>query len=230
MKKFDEYTIFARFFPSIITILPLFILWYFLRQNIIFLNFGKYIMGLTFLGGITISIVFIYVYSQVIRLISKLFERKYFINRDGFPTTYLMLYSNKVYSDIYKDKYRHKVKKYFDFNLLDKNEEFSNIEESKKRLNEVTKQIILLIKDGQLVKLHNIWYGFFRNLIGGLPIAIFICVINIIIGVFINLDLIIFSSILLILYSIVIGFHKKILILNAEAYANQLISEFLSKE
>lgn len=127
MKKFNEYTIFARFFPSILTVIPFFILWYFLRQNIIFLNFGKYIMGLTFLGGITISIVFIYVYSQVIRLISKLFERKYFINRDGFPTTYLMLYSNKVYSDIYKDKYRYKVKKYFDFNLLDKNEEFSNI-------------------------------------------------------------------------------------------------------
>ena len=228
MKKFDEYTIFARFFPSILTVIPFFILWYFLRQNINFLNLGKYIMGLTFIGGITISIVFIYAYSQIIRLISKFFERKYFINRDGFPTTYLMLYSDNVYSNAYKDKYRYKVKKIFNFNLLDKNIESRNMEESKKQLNEVTKQIILLIKDGQLVKLHNIWYGFFRNLIGGLPIAIFICLVNIVLGGFLNIDLLIFSVALLIPYSLLMGFHKLLLIRNAEAYANQLISEFIN--
>ncbi len=186
-------------------------------------------MGLNFIGGISISIVFIYAYSQIIRLISKFFERKYFLNRDGFPTTYLMLYNNKVFSDKYKDKFRHKVKEYFNFDLLNKKKEYENIEEAKKRLNETTKQIILLIKDGQLVKLHNIWYGFFRNLIGGIPIAIFACLVNITFGFFYSTDLIIFSAVMLIPYSIIMGFHKALLIRNAEAYANQLISEFMNK-
>jgi len=45
----------------------------------------------------------------------------------------------------------------------------------KKRLNEATKQVILKVRDGHLVKKHNIWYGFFRNLVGGSIYSSFFC-------------------------------------------------------
>ncbi len=114
--------------------------------------------------------------------------------------------------------------------MLNKDEELKNPTEAQKRLNETTKQVILKIKDGQLVKKQNIWYGFVRNLIGGTIFSVIFCIINIIAGLTIHKNslLIILSVILLVVYGGVILFHKPILKQNAEAYANQLISEFIS--
>lgn len=231
MVRFNNYTIYARFFPCIVSALPLFILWFFLSTNIQLKELGAYLLSLKFYGGITLSIVFLYFYAQMLRITSKIIQKKLFLDKTGLPTTYLMTYADHTFSKNYKDKYRELIKKHFGFDLLNEDEEISDATEARMRLNEATKQVILKVKDGQLVKKQNIWYGFVRNLIGGTIFSMIFCVINLVVGLIFykNLILIVSSIVLLVLYWALFLFRKQILIQNAEAYANQLIAEFISQ-
>jgi hypothetical protein len=141
-----------------------------------------------------------------------------------------MTYADSTFSKSYKDKYRQLVKKQFNLDLLNESEEAADITEARKRLNEATQSIGLKIKKGYLVSKQNIWYGFVRNLIGGTIYSTIFCIINIVVG-FVwckNPILVISSIILLVVYAILFLFRKQILIQNAEAYANQLIAEFMA--
>lgn len=226
---FDEYTWKARILPCIISVIPLCILWFFLSENVQLKELGAYLLGLKFYGGITLSIVFLYFYAQVLRITSKIIEEKLFYNKAGFPTTYFMTYADNTFSKSYKDKYRQLVKKQFDLDLLNETEEASDAVEARKRLNESTQLIKTKIKKGHLVLQQNIWYGFVRNLIGGMIYSIIFCIMNIIAGSiwYKNPILIISSIVLLVVYTIVFLLRKQILIQTAEAYANQLIAEFM---
>jgi hypothetical protein len=229
MAKFSTYTIYARFFPCIISALPLFILWFFLSENIQIKELGAYLLSLKFYGGTTLSIIFLYFYAQVLRITSKIIEKTYFHHKAGFPTTYLMTYADNTFSKSYKDKYRRLVKQQFEIDLLNESEEATDVSETRNRLNEATQLIRLKIKEGHLVSKQNIWYGFVRNLIGGTIYSIIFCAINIIVGSvwYKNPILVISSIILLVIYAGVFLFRKQILVQNAEAYANQLIAEFM---
>ena len=226
---FDEYTWKARFFPCIISAMPLFILWFFLSDNIQLKELGAYLLSLKFYGGVTLSVVFLYFYAQVLRITSKVIQSKYFHEKAGFPTIYLMTYSDKTFSKSYKDEYRSLVKKQFNIDLLDEIEEAADIMEARKRLNEATQLVKLKIKSGYLVLKQNIWYGFVRNLVGGAIYSMIFCIINIAIGFikYNNPIFIVSSIVLLVIYAGVFLFRKQILVQNAEAYANQLIAEFM---
>jgi hypothetical protein len=190
----------------------------------------EFILSLKFLGTISFSVVFLYFYAQFIRITSKHFEKKYFTGSLGFPTTYFMLYADKTYSTDYKNKFRERVKKVLKLDLLNEAEEAAQPEEARKRITESVNHIRLKIGSGKLVLKHNIWYGFSRNLIGGTIYSAIFCGANIVLGwlVFINTTLVILSAVLLVVYATIFAFHKKIMLQNAEAYARQLISEFMT--
>lgn len=227
---FDTYTLHARFFPCIISALPLFILAFFLSEDVELKQIGQFLGSLKFYGGITLSAVGLYFYAQIIRFVSKLFEASYFDKGRGFPTTYLMTYADQTYSKSYKDKYREFIKKDFDINLLDETGEAKDIDEAKKHLRETTKHVILKVQDGNLVLKHNIWYGFIRNLVGGAIFSLLFCAVNVVAGTAIlkNHRLVIISAVLMIPYAFLLIFWKKLLRQNAEAYAKQLIAEYIS--
>ena len=229
-RQIDRYTPYARFFPCIISALPLFILAFFLSADVELKELGQFLGSLKFYGGITLSAVGLYFYAQVIRFVSKLFEASYFDKGRGFPTIYLMTYADQTYSKSYKDKYREFIRKDFGINLLDETGEANDIEEAKKRLSEATKHVILKVKDGQLVLKHNVWYGFVRNLIGGAAFSLLFCAINIVGGAVIlkSPRLIEISVVLMIPYAFLLVFWKPLLRQNAEAYARQLIAEYIS--
>lgn len=190
----------------------------------------SFILNLKFVGAISCSAVFLYFYSQFIRITSKYFERKYFTGKYGFPTTYFMLYSDQTYSTDYKDKFRDKVRKELKLDLLDVAKELEQPDDARKRLNECFNHIRLKVGSGKLVLKHNIWYGFTRNLIGGSIYASIFCVANIILGfgVFRQPTLVVASFVLLAVYVSILAFHRAILIQNAEAYGRQLISEYMT--
>lgn len=104
--SFNNYTLYARFFPAIISALPLFILWFFLAENRQLNELLTFLLSIKFYGGVTISVVALYFYAQIIRIASKYFENKYFIDNLGFPTAYLMTYADSTFSKSYKTKYR----------------------------------------------------------------------------------------------------------------------------
>ena len=216
-------------FPALVSSLPLIILWFFGSDQGELEELMSFILSLQFLGGITLTIVFLYFYSELIRTTSKFIERHYFSNRIGFPTTYLMMYQDDTFSRIYKDTYRQKAKALFGMHLPSVAEEKDNPNEARKRLQETTKLVILRVGSGRLVMKHNIWYGFFRNLIGGSLYSVVFCILNIYIGAVMleNNTLWISSLALLIGYIFVLLLHKRILVQHAEAYAKQLFAEFM---
>lgn len=231
---FNTYTIFARYFPALFSALPFFVLWYFLSDNVKLGGLVSFLLSIRLIGieGLTFSLVFLHFYSLIIREISKIFQRKYFTgkNANGFPTTYLMTYADNSFSDSYKEKYRKLISDRFDFELLNNEEEEADPSDAQKRLNEATGFVRLDIKNGYLVLKHNIWFGLFRNFIGGTCVAMPLCMIGIFLGWFCVADnnvLILILVFLFFLYLFVFIFRKPILVHNGEAYAKQLFSEFM---
>lgn len=227
----DRYTLQARFFPCVISALPLFVLAFFVSGDVELKQLAQFLGSLKFYGGITLSAVALYFYVQIIRFVSKLFEASYFTEAMGFPSTYLMTYADERYSRSYKDRYRELIKRDFDMDLLDETAEAEDTDEAKKRLNEATKQVILRLKDGHLIMKHNVWYGFVRNVIGGAVFSMAFCAVNIVSGAVIlkNPRLVIISAVLVIPYAFLLVFWKPLMKQNAEAYAHQLFAEYVSE-
>jgi hypothetical protein len=228
--KPDPYITYARFLPAILSALPLFVLWFFLAREAQWKDFLNFIISLKFLGSISLSAVFLYGYSEFIRITSKHFERKYFTSKRGFPTTYFMLYGDQTYSADYKTKFRERVNKTLRLETLEATGEIAQPQEAIARLNEAFNHIRLKVGKGKLVLKHNIWYGFSRNLIGGSIYGAIFCIAEILLGwlAFSDPKLVIVAGVLLLVYSTVLIFKKAILVQNGEAYARQLISEFMA--
>jgi len=226
---FDSYTLYARVFPALISALPLFILWYFISALGELSGLLSYILSLKFLGTVTLGVVFLYFYAQVVRTASKFLEKRYFLAARGFPTMYLMLYGDDTFSRNYKDAYRARAAKAFGITLPTEEDEKEDLEETKRRLHEITKHIILQLGSGHLVLKHNVWYGFFRNLVGGALFASPFCILNIYLGVVIlnNPTLWATSIVLLVCFAFLLLWRKPILVQHGEAYAKQLIAEFM---
>ncbi len=113
---------------------------------------------------------------------------------------------------------------------LNQVEEIAQPVEAVNRLNEAFNHIRLKVGSGKLVLKHNIWYGFVRNLIGGAIYSSLFCGANILLGrpIYKSSPLVVASAILLVIYVAILIFHKPLLLQNAEAYARQLISEFMT--
>lgn len=228
---FDVYALYARAFPALISALPLFVLWYFLSDVGDLSALLEYILSLRFLGTITFGAIFLYLYSQLIRTVSKAVEARCFLGRRGFPTTYLLLYEDDSYSIRYKTEFRTRAERTFGIPLPTEKDERANPDEAKRRLHEIRKHVILHIGEGYLVLKHNIWYGFFRNLVGGAIFASILSVLNICVGIVAlrSTTLWATSTVLLICFVFIVVWRKSILTEHGESYARQLIAEFMER-
>lgn len=227
--KIDTYIFYARLIPSLLTSLPLLLLLYVLGEIPAAKQFINQ-LSIKVFGATTFYFVFLYFYSHVVRATSKYFENKYFINDRGFPSTYFMSFSDSKYSKEYKIKFREKVKRVLQWELLEEAQELDAPSEAKKRLDEAVKLIIPVVGKGQLVQEYNTWYGFFRNLIGGLIYAMAFCVINLLLSRFFldSLLLTVGSIFLLSIYIAIFSFRRIILKQYAETYADKLFAEFMT--
>ena len=218
-KIFSKYEIKARFFPTILNLIPLFILQYYFTNNPLFLD---KVLELKIIGNISISLILIYLLSQFFRVIGKdLFEKRLFKNELDFPTTKFLLFSNTQYSKEYKLKIHKKIKKDFSINLLKSKEERKNKKKAKKLINEAISQIRMKMKSGTLILQHNIEYGCIRNLIGGSIFGLFASfIITYFNYLYISISLV---------YGLILILNKKILNSYAEKYAKILIQEYMGE-
>lgn len=230
-RSITGYELYARYLPAVLTALPILILGFYLSKAGGTRELIDYIMSLKFFGTLSMSLVLLYFYAQLIRTTSKVYENKYFVNTRGFPTTYFMLYSDGTYSEAFKDEFRKRVAKTLGIQLCGKEQEANDPAEARRRLNETTKQIILSVGNGELVGKHNQWYGFFRNLIGGCIYGAITAVISVVIGHYYlaSKPLVVSSLFLFVFYCCIFIARKGILFQHAEAYARQLIAEFMKK-
>ena len=163
MKIFSLYNLIARIFPTIIGLVPFFIFQYFFLNNIWSIDS----LIASAVGNIGLSTILLYTFNQYfIRIPSKIFEDLLFSNQLYFPTTNFLMYSNKEYSNEFKNKIRQSVNADFSIKLPTADEEKKDEKVARKRIKDAIRVIIGKVEDGYLVLQHNIEYGFVRNLWG----------------------------------------------------------------
>lgn len=224
-----KYSIEARYFPAIISILPIVVFNYFYLSPYIagiLNNFNGISLAVS---NVSISAIAMYFVVQLNRFTSKeLFEKRIFKDELHMPTTNLMLFSTKFLTDDLKEALHRKIKLDFDLVLLEKNEEARNEKLARRKIVEAMGQVRLKVKNGRLVLQHNIEYGFARNLLGGAILGVVSSIWNIIFFDQINHNDIAFkiSAVMLTTFTLILLFNKFILEFFGYSYAKVLIHEY----
>lgn len=230
MKFLNRYIFFARFIPGLISMLPLTLLYFFFTKKYSNFELTEYLESATFLLGISATFVLTFFVSMIVREFGSTLERKYFKNRLGFPTNYLMLYQNDKLPNQSKDKYGDKIKNDFELRRLNEIEERNNIDEALKILSQASRLISTKYQQHEQVKDASIAYGFSRNVSGGLLLSIPSSIAGLITGLLQQEhSLLLWSAIAAIIFLVIFVFHKQWIIRNAEKYAEKLISVYLAE-
>jgi hypothetical protein len=228
--KINSYSLFARALPSLLVLIPFFIIYYFLLRPIIG-NFLVELLAIKIATDITLPVALFFLMIQLNRIVAKeIFEKRIFNYGLNFPTTDLLLHNNSFYSAEYTKKIHNRIKSDFGIKIPSENEEIKDEQNSRKIINEAINQINYKIGKGILVEQHNSEYGFIRNLSGGSILAIIMSFINIIIFTWIFFDKVAFiiSCITLSLYFLFVLFSKKMILIVGLSYAKILIKEYMA--
>ncbi|MCK4357899.1 MAG: hypothetical protein KAW92_04025 [Candidatus Cloacimonetes bacterium] len=228
--KFDKYSRTARIYPSIIILIPFLVFTIYCDIENLKVIFDD-LLKVKIIGNITISIVLLYLLSQINRFLGKfLFERYIFHNELEMPTTNLLLFSNSEFSKEYKIQIREKINSDFQLNMPSKQDESENLENTKKRIVEAVGLIRQKVKNGRLLLQHNIEYGFARNLIGGAILGVVMSIFDVF--YFFKLNNVIigwFSVVLTIFFLTLLVLHKPIINHLGNQYTKRLFQEYLQK-
>lgn len=209
----DVYERIARYLPTAIISIPLFLL-------------GRLFMPeFNTIYFILLYLLIVLALSYFVAELSKHWEVKYFLKKKGFPTTYFMLYANHEFPVELKEKYRSQVEKNFNLKIPEREKEQINDIEFIKIMNIATKLVISTTQTSKIQMLL-IRYGLARNFTGG---SILGSLFSLVIGVFYfyqNLSLMLPFALLS--SFLVIFFSKKYFITKtAENYARELLITFL---
>ena len=223
-KIFDEYSRKARFFPAFLCSLP-FIL---IKHRIIDPFVGVSLSDEFFkviIGDVSLTVVLIYLFSQINRLTSKIF----FENKSNFPTTLMLMPTSTELSADFKKKIAERVKSDFQILMPSLQDEQSDLPRTRTRIGEVVSLIIHKVGNGRLLLQHNIEYGFMRNLIGGSLISLLASVTGIFLFKFTVEDHVAFVTSIgfSICYLVLILFSKVILGNLSKEYARILFREYI---
>ena len=228
-KFWDEYEIKARYIPCFIAAVPL-------------VHFSIQILGISFwdtivsnikwllVTDLSISVVVTIAIIQLQCGIAKHLIEDTIFGKGGinFPTTAYLLFSDQNLSRNMKMAIREKLRKDFQFDLMDEAQENIDIEEARRRARDAVGFIRGQVKKGRMTYHYNIRYGFMRNLIGGALWATVGCLgSSIIYGLQSNWKLMTFFSLIALSYFLIFVFRTKILSNFAHQYADTLLSEYL---
>lgn len=224
--NFNSYTLKARYFPSLIILVPFSI---FLYQILTAseIEILKDRLLLEIFTGVSLNLILLYFLSSCVRFIGKfIIERRMYSNELDFPSTKFLLYSDSSLSSPYKRKIREKLVEDFGLIMPNKKEEEIDINAAKVQASEAVSLIRNKVGNGKLLLQHNIEYGFARNLIAGLIIAIPMCIVNFF---YISYDKVFYLNTGILIVFIIISFFSKLILKNlSELYAKRLFIEYLA--
>ncbi|HNX52691.1 MAG TPA: hypothetical protein PKI68_02990 [Pontiellaceae bacterium] len=228
MKLLNVYEIRARYIPAIIAALPAIILSAFIKQDV-WISLFENARCFLIVENLSLSLIAILFLIHVQRGIAKhLFENRIFKAGKEFPTTTMLLLSDSFFSVEMKNKIRGKIETDFGIRLCPLEQEQANIEEAKKTIRDAVNLIRKQVKDGDKTLQYNIHYGLSRNLIAGSIFAIPVSVLNAVLFGIHNPAGFYISLLMTAFFSLTLIFNRKILIHYASAYAECLLSEFLT--
>ncbi|ABC77923.1 hypothetical protein [Syntrophus aciditrophicus] len=223
---FDEYSLKARVYPSLIALAPLFLFIYYVLKD----DVGAGIVT-NLISSTTITVVATYFLADVVRNLGKFLETKVFGNELYFPSTEILLNNNQHISQDRRSIIYENVKTDFDVSLSTAQEEIKDEVLARQKIKEAVGSIRQKVGNGRLLLQFNIRYGFWRNLVGISLFSSFLCLFNI---VFIltsqnnNSVVLAVSIVLFVFYFLIFAFRKQILTFFGYQYANQLFLEYLN--
>lgn len=222
-KNFDEYSLKARVFPSLLAFFPFFLLCYIFLLDFTGFNFLKSIFASSIF-----TVVALFLVADGVRNLGKYMEQKVFCDELEFPTTHLLLHSNNVFSQEKRQQIRDKMTGDFSCVLSTLEEETQDLTLAKKRLKEAVGLVRQKVENGRLLLHYNIRYGFWRNLIGTTPIAMIFCILGCVVT-FVGSNIVLYTlfSGLFFFYGAIYVFRQSLLKFFAEQYAEQLFLEYL---
>ena len=226
----NNYYFKARLFPTVLTSIPVIILYNKFVSILYHDKLEKIFSLLPSVTDIILSSAIIFLLVQVNRFLSKeIFQRLYFKDEKNMPTTNMLLKSNNELEISIKQKIEDKIKTKFGIDLLSITDESSDESRARKLITTVVSQIRNVLRDNTLLLQHNIEYGFFRNLIGGSFLAFVISIIIVILSYHTH-DLTIrnLGWILTIVYFVPILCSKLIINRYGKYYAKILYEQFLT--
>jgi len=228
MKYLNKYLILARYIPALITLTPISLIYFFVTKEESDYSLSEYLKSFTFIIGLSGSFVFTFFMSMVVRELGYYLEKRYFKYKLGFPSTYLMLYSDAKFPNQMKNLYGRKIYSDFSLTRLNAIEEVNNQAEALRVLSQASRMLSTRYQQNEQVRDANIAYGFCRNVSGGLFISIPSAIAGICVGIYIHLQPLVFWSALCVgSYLLVAFFHKSWIINNSEKYAEKLFSVYL---
>jgi type III secretory pathway component EscS len=179
--KWNPYKRNAVVIPAILILLPFAVLHYYYLDSKI-QGIAHLFDILKTLSRVALPLAFLLLITNTARLIGKgYFEKRYFKDSLYMPTSTLLLYSDQTLSKAYKQKIRARIKEMFAIRLLSEADEEIDELEARRTIADAVGYIRNRVKDGYMLLKYNIFYGFWRNLVGGSVIGLFICIINFII-------------------------------------------------
>lgn len=227
MKLFNKYIFLARYLPALITLFPASIIYFFVTKVHSQYGLTEYLLSIQFFYGISATFIITYFVSMIIRELGSLLETRYFHRKQGFPSTYNLLWSGTKLSHQDKYKYREKIKSDFEINLFNEQQETYNTTEAIKLLNQATRLLSTKYQQHPQVGEANISYGFARNMSGGALIALPISIAGIIVGFTIHIPALTFWSFCFcIIFLLIALFHKHWIIRNAEKYSEKILAVY----
>ena len=176
-------------------------------------------------ANVGLNVILILFLINIIRELGKILAKKLF--KDGLtaPTTEMLLWGNDQLSDQFKERLHAKISKEFDVNLSDRDAEEVDGRQARILARDTVGLIRKAVSGGQHVLQYNIRYGFWRNLVGGLPLGI-IFAIGSIIFVQGTLAKVITGCYLAV--AVVIAFsYSSLLRTSGATYAEYLLTEYL---
>ncbi len=228
--KYNKYKIYAIYFPSIISTLPLVLLIFHFENSEVVKSINGLLISMKHIFGVLGSAVLIFLLSSVIREFGRYIEKVHYKSKLYFPSNTLMLYKNNSISEQMKFSYRTKLNTDYGYIFPSIEEELSNPQKSLVILNEASKMLATEFQSDEQILEANISYGFVRNLIGGLFISIPCTLLSLLIGMYYkDLFLTQASLILLSVYVIILLCNKLWLNNNSKRYAEKLFSKYLAR-
>lgn len=228
----NNYTLKARIVPAVLTIiLPVFIFNHFYTSEDLS-KFTGDLFGLKILSNHSISLVFIFLFSQLARTIGKnVFEAWYFNDELKMPTTEILLHSNTQLTPEFRNKIYDKINAKFNVTLSSSVEEKENEQLARRKITEAVSLIRKDLFNNSFLLQHNIEYGAMRNIIGGSVIGVLLLGFNCIFfySIVPNHTAFLISSLICFLYLLVILFSKLIMNTYGKAYAKIMIREFMGE-
>lgn len=152
----------ARLFPTVLTSIPVIILYNKFVSILYHDKLEKIFSLLPSVTDVILSSAIIFLLVQVNRFLSKeIFQRLYFKDEKNMPTTNMLLKSNNELEISIKQKIEDKIKTKFGIDLLSSTDESSDESRARKLITTVVSQIRNVLRDNTLLLQHNIEYGFF---------------------------------------------------------------------